>query len=46
MKQRRASAHTIASYRDAFRLLLFEFASRRLRKAPSALKLEEIDARW
>ena len=33
MKQRRASAHTIASYRDAFRLLL-EFASRRLRKGP------------
>ncbi len=43
MKQRRASAHTIASYRDTFRLLL-QFAGRQLRKAPSALKLEEIDA--
>jgi len=43
MKQRRASAHTIASYRDTFRLLL-QFASRRLRKPPSALALQEIDA--
>ena len=43
MKQRRASAHTIASYRDTFRLLL-QFAARRLRKAPSTLALEEIDA--
>jgi len=43
MKQRRASSHTIASYRDTFRLLL-KFAGKRLRKAPSALALEEIDA--
>jgi len=43
MKQRRASSHTVASYRDTFRLLL-QFAGRRLRRAPSALKLEEIDA--
>jgi site-specific recombinase XerD len=43
MKQRRASAHTIASYRDTFRLLL-QFAARRLRKPPSALALQEIDA--
>lgn len=43
MKQRRASAHTIASYRDTFRLLL-QFATRRLRKPPSALALQEIDA--
>lgn len=43
MHQRRASAHTIASYRDTFRLLL-QFVHERLRKAPSALMLEDIDA--
>ena len=43
MQQRRASAHTIASYRDTFRLLL-QFAQERLRKAPSALALEDVDA--
>lgn len=43
MQQRQASAHTIASYRDTFRLLL-EFIHRRLRKAPSTLALEDIDA--
>jgi len=43
MRQRQASAHTIASYRDTFRLLL-EFVQRRLHKAPSALALEDIDA--
>jgi len=43
MRQRRASAHTIASYRDTFRLLL-QFVHGRLRKAPSALMLEDIDA--
>ena len=43
MQQRRASAHTIASYRDTFRLLL-QFVRRRLHKAPSALALEDIDA--
>ena len=43
MQQRQASAHTIASYRDTFKLLL-EFVQRRLRKAPSALALEDIDA--
>jgi site-specific recombinase XerD len=43
MQQRKASAHTIASYRDTFRLLL-QFAHKRLRKAPSALALEDIDA--
>ncbi len=43
MKQRRASAHTIASYRDTFRLLL-QFAARRLHKPPSALALQQIDA--
>lgn len=43
MKQRRASAHTIASYRDTFRLLL-QFAGKRLRKTPNVLALDEIDA--
>jgi site-specific recombinase XerD len=43
MQQRKASAHTIASYRDTFRLLL-QFAHKRLHKAPSALALEDIDA--
>lgn len=43
MRQRCASAHTIASYRDTFRLLL-QFVQRRLHKAPSTLALEDIDA--
>ena len=43
LSQRRASSHTIASYRDCFRLLL-GFASKRLGKQVSALSLEELDA--
>ena len=43
MHQRQASAHTIASYRDTFRMLL-QFTQKRLHKAPSALALEDIDA--
>src|SRR5689334_22454978 len=43
MQQRQASPHTIASYRDTFRLLL-QFAQKRLRKAPSTLALEDVDA--
>ena len=35
MTQRRVSPHTIASYRDTFRLLL-QFAQKRVRKAPSS----------
>ena len=42
MQQRQASAHTIASYRDTFRLLL-QFAEKRLRKVPSMLALGDID---
>lgn len=42
MRQRQASPHTIASYRDTFRLL-FAFAEQRLSKAPSALRLEDLD---
>ena len=41
--QRQASAHTVASYRDAFRLLL-AFLQRRVGKAPSKLALEDLDA--
>ena len=38
-----ASPHTIAAYRDTFRLLL-QFASKHLRRAPSQLRTEDIDA--
>jgi integrase/recombinase XerD len=40
--QRRVSPHTVASYRDTFRLLL-RFAQQRLKKEPSKLGLAEID---
>ena len=40
--QRQASPYTIASYRDTFRLLL-GFAERRLKKAPSALLITDLD---
>jgi site-specific recombinase XerD len=43
MSQRKASPHTIASYRDTFRLLL-AFAQNRLHKQPSCLELQDIDA--
>lgn len=42
MKQRRASPHTVCSYRDTFRLLL-NFLEKRLRKAPSDLFVDDID---
>ena len=42
-RQRDASPHTIAAYRDAFRLLL-PFAAKRLRKVPSNLLVVDIDA--
>jgi site-specific recombinase XerD len=41
--QQGASPHTVAGYRDTFRLLL-RFATERLGRAPSALRLEELDA--
>ena len=44
MRQQRASTHTIASYRDTFRLLL-GFASQRRKKSPSELELRDLDAR-
>lgn len=43
MQQRQASPHTISSYRDTFRQFL-KFVQQRLRKTPSRLTFEEIDA--
>src|SRR5215813_357503 len=43
LAQRKVSPHTIASYRDTFRLLL-QFAQKRLHKAPSQLGLDNLDA--
>jgi site-specific recombinase XerD len=40
--QRRVSPHTVASYRDTFRLLL-QFVEKRLRKPPSGLVLTDLD---
>lgn len=45
LRQRRASPHTIAGYRDSFRLLL-HFAKERLGKAPSDLTLEDLNVRF
>ena len=43
MRQRRASPHTVAAYRDTFRLLL-RFAQARFGKPPVALLLSDLDA--
>lgn len=43
LRQRQASPHTIAGYRDSFRLLL-QFAKDRLGKAPSKIRVEDLDA--
>jgi integrase/recombinase XerD len=40
--QRKASPHTIASYRDTFRLLL-RFAQKRLHMSPSQLAMEDLN---
>ena len=42
IRQRQASAHTITSYRDTFRLLL-QYAQQRLSKAPSQMTLSDLD---
>jgi len=42
LKQLGASPHTIAAYRDAFRLLL-RFASERLKRRPSQIQVEDLD---
>ena len=41
-QQRGASPHTRDSYADSFRLL-FEFARQKLKIAPSAMQLEQIE---
>lgn len=41
--QRHASAHTVAAYRDTFRLLL-GFAQAQISKNPSRLEIEDLDA--
>jgi site-specific recombinase XerD len=43
--QQGASSYTVAGYRDTFRLLL-QFAKGRLGRAPSALRLEELNAEF
>ena len=43
LRKRRASPHTIAGYRDTFRLLL-TFARQQLKKEPSCLAIEDLDA--
>ena len=43
LRQRQASPHTIAAYRDSFCLLL-QFAQRHLHKNPATLALENLDA--
>lgn len=43
MSQRQASHHTISAYRDTFRLML-RYAKKTLKKEPSCLSLEDIDA--
>jgi len=42
LAQRQASPHTVAAYRNAFRLLL-RFAAERLGRAPSRLELTDLD---
>jgi integrase/recombinase XerD len=42
ISQRRLSPHTIASYRDAFRLLLV-FAQLRTKRPPSQLALKDLE---
>lgn len=43
LQQRQASPHTVAGYRDTFRLLL-RFAAQRLRKAPTEIELDDLSA--
>jgi len=43
MRQQKASPNTIANHRDTFRLLL-GFAQKRLKKAPSDMSIEDLDA--
>ncbi len=43
LRQRQASPHTVAGYRDCFRLLL-QFAKEQLGKSPSQIRIEDLDA--
>ena len=43
MRQKQASPHTVCSYRDTFRLLL-RFLGKKLRKSPSCLLLDDVEA--
>jgi site-specific recombinase XerD len=43
MHERRVSQHTVSSYRDSFRMLL-EYARAMLKKPPSALQIEDLNA--
>ena len=43
LQQKQVSSHTIASYRDTFRLLL-QYIQRRLHKPPCRLAFDEVDA--
>lgn len=43
MRQRQASPHTIAAYRDAFKLLL-QFTEQRIGRQPAQLGLADLDA--
>ena len=43
ISERRVSPHTIASYRDTFRLIL-QLAEVKLKKAPSILVLGDLDS--
>lgn len=45
VRERSASPHTVAGYRDSFRLLL-RFAGRQLGKAPSDLEVADLDAAY
>jgi len=45
INQRRASQHTIASYRDSFCMLL-KYAKRRLKKFPVGIEFHDLDARF
>jgi len=45
INQQGASPHTVAGYRDTFRLLL-KFAKARLGRVPSALRLDELNAEF
>jgi len=44
IQQQQASPHTLASYRDTFRMLL-QYAQQRLRKAPSELTIPDLDTK-